>query len=109
MDRGQRRHDERRVYARRQRRTPGYVARYPGKTPGRLCSCWLCSGRWRGALPRDLRRLQDDLAALVAEAPSQDERAAYAALDACPVCSAGGCCDEVLTSRRPPHETKAGL
>lgn len=57
MTRGDRMHHERRVYARRQRRTPGYVAKHAGKTPGRYCSDPACCGnpRRRGEVTRQER------------------------------------------------------
>lgn len=110
-DRGQRRHDERRVYARRQRRTPGYVARYPNKTPGKTCSGPDCCGNprhavwlWkpqRGPTLQERRACQDDLATLVAEAPCRQERE-----DTCPRCYALACDD---CPESPAYEPKPTL
>jgi hypothetical protein len=42
MTRGDRRHHEKRVSARKKRLQPGYVFPYPGKVSGKLCSCPMC-------------------------------------------------------------------
>ena len=42
MNRGERQHQERTAFARKQARTPGYRPKYHGKTPGRGCSCEMC-------------------------------------------------------------------
>jgi hypothetical protein len=52
--RGDRRHHERRVYARRSARTPGYAGKHAGKTPGKYCSGPCCGNprRWYGDATR---------------------------------------------------------
>ena len=62
MKRGDRQHDERRVYARRQARTPGYHQRHAGKTPGKVCSCENCGNprRHYGDVTMQERRAMHD-------------------------------------------------
>ncbi len=48
--RGDRQHHEKRVYARRSNRFltyPQMPSKYPGKTPGKMCSCASCGNRRR--------------------------------------------------------------
>lgn len=61
--RGDRMHDERRAFARRTVRSPGYKAKHAGKTPGKICSCEMCGNPRRhfGEVTVQERRiLQDD-------------------------------------------------
>jgi hypothetical protein len=62
LNRGERQHQERRVHARRQARTPGYAPPYPGKTPGKLCSCDSCGNprRFGDLTIQEIRAAQPD-------------------------------------------------
>jgi hypothetical protein len=90
VNRGERQHEERRAFARRQARTPGYSPKHAGKTPGKLCSGPCCGN------PR--RHFGEVTAQELRSEPAPDAETPWdevdTAGDVCPHGGDAGCCEE---------------